>query len=87
MVLGQAASVRGNFVAALALHQESLALCRELEDREGIANSLMRQGWMSATRGDFAKAAEQYEESLQIFRDLGDREAIAWALSSLERCS
>jgi predicted ATPase len=83
MLLGYAASVKGNFVAAHTLHEESMALRRELEDREGIADSLVYQGWMSVMRGDIARAGEQFQESLQIFRDLGNREAIATALASL----
>jgi predicted ATPase/class 3 adenylate cyclase/DNA-binding CsgD family transcriptional regulator len=83
MMLGQAASVRGDFVAAFALHEESLMLRRELADRLGIADSLVHLGWTFFMRGDFAKAGEQYKKSLQIYRDLGDREAIETVLASL----
>jgi predicted ATPase/class 3 adenylate cyclase/DNA-binding CsgD family transcriptional regulator len=83
MILGEVASLRGNFAAAFALNEESLAIFKALEDREGIADALLHRARMSQRRGDYAKAIEYHEGSLELFRDLGDKEGIADVLNSL----
>ena len=80
---GELAYYQGDFPAARARHEESLAIKRELEDRSGIAASLNSLGNVAYEQGDFASAQTLYDESLSIARDLGDRRCIANSLNNL----
>jgi non-specific serine/threonine protein kinase len=69
--------------AARVLHEESLAIRRELGDRFGIATSLNSLGNVSLSQGEYLVARTLYEESLAIRRELGDRFGIATSLNNL----
>ncbi len=55
------------------LLEEHLALCRELEDRHGVARTLRTLGWVARLAGDNDTAHRLVGESLLIVRDLGDQ--------------
>jgi len=74
---------QGDFSAARALYEESLAIRRELRDRWSIANSLNNLGLVLRDQGDSAGARALLEQSLAINRELGDRWSVANSLSSL----
>jgi len=74
---------QGDQASAWALHEESLAIHRQLGDRSGIAGSLGGLGLIAAQRDDYASARALYEECLAIGRETGNRSGIAWSLSSL----
>jgi non-specific serine/threonine protein kinase len=74
---------QGDYPAARALQEESLAICRELGDRFGIASSLNSLGNVAFNHGDHPAARALLEESLAIRRELGDRFGIASSLNSL----
>jgi tetratricopeptide (TPR) repeat protein len=74
---------QGDPAAAQALHEESLAIFRELEDKPGIAGSLSSLGWVAWYQGDYGAAQALYEESLAIFRDLGVKWGVAWSVGNL----
>jgi predicted ATPase/class 3 adenylate cyclase len=81
-----AADLAGNqsdYVAASALHEESLSIFRELGDRQGIARSLNGIGLIATDQIDYVAARGLFEESLTIRRELGDRRGIAILLSNL----
>jgi predicted ATPase/class 3 adenylate cyclase len=59
--------------AARALREESLAICQELGDRQGIAFSLGGLGLLVRDQGDYAAARRLFEEALAINRALGNR--------------
>jgi predicted ATPase len=69
--------------AAGQFAEQSLAIYRELGDRDGIATSLINLGSSAAARDDSTSARALYEESLAIFRSLRNRAASAVALTSL----
>src|SRR5206468_2248739 len=71
---------QGDYEAARALHQESLAIKRELGDKGGIAASVNNLGLVADSQGDFASARALYEESLALRRELGDKWGISYAL-------
>src|SRR5207248_3906359 len=56
---------------ASAFYEESLALHRELGDREGIGNALLGLGDIARDLGDTARVRRYCEESLALFRELG----------------
>jgi predicted ATPase/DNA-binding SARP family transcriptional activator len=63
-----------------ALAEESLALCRELNDPDGIAESLCRLGWSAQRRGQYERATALGEESLALCRELDDPDGIGQSL-------
>jgi non-specific serine/threonine protein kinase len=74
---------QGDYLAARAQSQESLAIRRQLSDRRGMAASLNILGAVAIDEGDFASARALHEESLAIVRQLGNRLGIANSLSNL----
>jgi tetratricopeptide (TPR) repeat protein len=80
---GALALSQGDCAQARAVIEESLALWRELGDRQGIATTLRAVGHQVIAQGDFARAQSLYEESLVLFRELDDRHGIAVVLSNL----
>jgi tetratricopeptide (TPR) repeat protein len=80
---GNLAYMEGDYAAARALHEESLAIKRDLGDKRGIAISLNNLGSVTHTQGDYAAARSLYEESLALARELGDKRGIAGSLNNL----
>jgi non-specific serine/threonine protein kinase len=74
---------QGDYPAARALYEESLAIRREVADRLGIAASLSNLGYALLNPVDYPAARAPLEESLAICRELGDRFVSALALSNL----
>lgn len=65
------------------LHEEALALRRELGDRGGVANSLADLGTIAYEQGDYPSSRTLLTESLVMRRDLADRKGIAESLEGL----
>jgi tetratricopeptide (TPR) repeat protein len=80
---GALAHDQGDYPAARALYEESLAIRREMGDRRGIATSLSNCGIVAYEERDYPTARALYEESLAMFRELGDRRGIANSLNNL----
>ncbi|MEP6941975.1 MAG: tetratricopeptide repeat protein [Betaproteobacteria bacterium] len=80
---GAMAWQQGDFLAARALLEESLAVRRTLGDRKGTAVSLNSLGALAYDLCDYPGARAQYEESLAIRRELGDQWGIAVSLNNL----
>jgi non-specific serine/threonine protein kinase len=73
----------GDMPAATALLEESLRLCRDAGDREGIAGALMFLGLQSQDRGDYGQARALLEESLVIGRELANGAVAGYTLGHL----
>jgi tetratricopeptide (TPR) repeat protein len=73
----------GDFPAARALHEESLAIRRELGHRWGIAASLTNLADVVRKDGDHPAARALSQESLAIFRELGERQGTAGCLGEM----
>jgi DNA-binding CsgD family transcriptional regulator/tetratricopeptide (TPR) repeat protein len=73
----------GNLGRSVALLRQSLALCRELEDQEGILTNLQGLARVGFRSGQFADAEAMYLECLAISRQLNDAWGIAHALAYL----
>jgi predicted ATPase len=82
---GHLAHNLGDFTAARALFEESLALWRELGDQQGIAASLNDLGWVVLCQGDYAVARSLSQEGLALWRELGDQQGVATSLHNLGR--
>ena len=74
---------QGDYPAASALCEESLAIRRKLGDRRGIAASLNNLANVALMQGNRQSAGVLYEESLTIFRELRDRWGAAVSLNNL----
>lgn len=80
---GRLAYDQGDFGAARAYSEQSLALWRGLADPPGIADCLIGLAAISRSQSDYATAADYYEESRAIYREIGDRPGTAWAADGL----
>ncbi|HEX5690711.1 MAG TPA: tetratricopeptide repeat protein, partial [Roseiflexaceae bacterium] len=72
-----------DYATATALYSESLSICEELGDREGLAWLLNRLGWLAREQGDLETARGNLEASLALCRELDDEWGIAGALNTL----
>jgi tetratricopeptide (TPR) repeat protein len=78
---GVIASDQGDYERAVALAQESLALCRELGDKVGITHSLFILAWYKGVyQGNFEEAVKLFEEVVVLRREIGDKRGIAHSL-------
>jgi hypothetical protein len=77
------ALTQNSILQAGALSEQSLALCRELRDRRGIANSLNNLGRVSWAQDDYLTARTLHQQSLTLFSELGDKQGIAVCLEQL----
>jgi len=73
----------GNYAEAERYYDESLEIKRELDDRAGIAATLLQLGILQYLEGNYADAHRYYENSLAMARELRDRAAIATSLHQL----
>jgi predicted ATPase/class 3 adenylate cyclase/DNA-binding CsgD family transcriptional regulator len=75
---------QGDFAGAEELFGESLAMFRELGNKQGIADTLNMLGHVGCLRCKYAEARSVIEECLVLQRELGSQEeGMAWALSNL----
>jgi predicted ATPase/transcriptional regulator with XRE-family HTH domain/Tfp pilus assembly protein PilF len=80
---GNMAWQQGDYAAARTLHEESLAIRREVGDPRSIAASLANLGNVAHVLGDYAAARTLHEESLAIRRKWGDQKGISSLLGNL----
>ncbi|HLO27767.1 MAG TPA: tetratricopeptide repeat protein [Anaerolineales bacterium] len=73
---------QSDYAATVELAEESLAIYRELGDKQGIASVLIKLGNAATEAGDYATASEYLEEALTIWQELDDKHGIARALIS-----
>jgi tetratricopeptide (TPR) repeat protein len=82
---GLLAVTQGEYGRAVTLHEQALALSREVGDLQGVARGLTFQGVAAELQGDSQRAAALLEEGLARFRELDDEWNIALALRNLGR--
>ncbi len=80
---GGLAYLQGDNVSARTLLEEALDMCREIGDRQGIANALNNLGLLSLSQGDFLSARTLVGGALSVFREIGDRPGTASSLLNL----
>ena len=74
---------KGDFDRAFDYHQKSLAIKKELGNKESIARSLNNLGLVLYSKSDFDKALEYYLESLIIWEELDNKREMAKTLLNL----
>jgi ATP/maltotriose-dependent transcriptional regulator MalT len=80
---GVEALFRGDYAVARALHEESLKLFQEIDDKSGIEMALNSLGCVTLVEGDFTAAWSFHEASLALARELGNYTIIARSLDNL----
>lgn len=73
----------GQIEQAIAFYQQSLAMSREIKDRQGEANSLGNLGNAYNSLGQYEQAIAFYEQSLAISREIQDHQWEAISLGNL----
>ncbi len=63
--------------------EESLDLSKEIGDKRGIAESMLRLGNVTNSLGDFELAKNYYEESQDVYKEIGSKSGIAATTLSL----
>jgi predicted ATPase len=80
---GMLAHDQGDYTSARSLHQECLAIQRELGDKLGISVSLNNLALLADKLGDYTEARSLHQQSLEIKQALGDQRGIAYSLMNL----
>ena len=77
------ASEQGDYGRARQLMEQSIATCRALNDKRGVAVALNAFGVYARDAGELSKAASFFEQCVALWQELGDSADIARALSNL----
>ncbi|HEY9748064.1 MAG TPA: tetratricopeptide repeat protein [Allocoleopsis sp.] len=81
--LGLVYEALGQYDRAIAMHERSLELQRQLGDRQGEGAALSNLGIVSARLSRYDQALAYYQQGLQLLRSVGDREGEAATLSAI----
>jgi predicted ATPase/class 3 adenylate cyclase len=81
--IGVFAYQQGNYEAAKAVQEESLAIAREIGDKQSTGNALNGLGNVAFEQGDYEGARALFEESLAIAREIGDSQGLTIVLNNL----
>ncbi|HEX5992547.1 MAG TPA: tetratricopeptide repeat protein [Thermomicrobiales bacterium] len=80
---GVLAESQGDWGTATRLHEESLAISRQIGDAHGVAWSLNNLGVVAINQGDYTRAQALLEENLAVAEQAHDTASIATALNDL----
>jgi predicted ATPase len=78
---GYFANLQGNNAEARRYLQESLALFRSIDDKDGMGKVLGDLGIQALDQGHFERADQLFEESLRLLREAGNS---TWVVRTLE---
>lgn len=70
---------------AQALCEESQLLCQEVDDKQGLSQTLLVLGELALLRGEFTLALAHFRQSLQLRKQLEKHEDCAQSLEALAR--
>jgi predicted ATPase/transcriptional regulator with XRE-family HTH domain len=80
---GVLARHQADYAQAASLHERSLAIFRELDDKQGIASALNNLGVDFHFMDQVDRAEELYLESLEVWRALGDKDGMSRPIHNL----
>jgi non-specific serine/threonine protein kinase len=81
--LSLALARQGEYERARALQEESLALKRQVGERQAIGNSLQSLGLIARLEGNVAEAHDRFIAALRLQWEAGERLALPWTLEGL----
>ena len=82
-VIGVSFQFRQQFDLAITYYERSLAIRELLNERFGIASSLINMGSIYKERGNYAKAINYYNRSLLIYETINNNKGIASCLLNI----
>jgi predicted ATPase/DNA-binding XRE family transcriptional regulator len=82
-VAGTLAEVQGDYECAVALHEESMTMYREMGHKKGESASLRELGSVAHEQGDYERAVRLHERSLALARGFATTFGIARSLRAL----
>lgn len=82
-IAGTLSNFQAEFSKARKFTEEALALYRESDDKQGMAQCLNILASISSEQGLYESATELYEESISLRREIGDKKGIVAALTNL----
>lgn len=74
---------QGDYTQSKAIHEQSLAIFRELGNKLGIARELSDLGEIARYLGDYPEAVAMHTESLALRYEIDDKEGLAISLGQL----
>ena len=80
---GLLAMEQGDYARAVEFTTQSVALRRDLGDRQGMTEAFNTLGLVALDQGDYARAASLHEQNLAMRRDSDDQRGIAISLLNL----
>ncbi len=80
---GILASLRGDHAGAVAAHEASLLLHRELGNPLAVAAACNNVANAAIEQGNFARARELYREGIELTRAAGDQQSVGFSLLNL----
>ena len=83
--VGALAYLQADYASAETHHRDALAVWRQLDNRRGIARSLISLGSVASSRGELSTARELFADALVVARQISDRRNISMALHCLGR--
>jgi len=69
--------------AAMVAFEESVAICRAIDDKLGLSHALYALGCALMYAEEYERATEVSEESRAVAEEIGDWRRVAWAWSTL----
>ena len=75
--------IEGNLSRARKLHQESLALLREVWDLQGVGGCLFNMGLIELAQAGYSRATQLFREALNVAREADDKNIIQLAFFGL----
>ena len=78
-VAGILTMAQGDHDRAVALHEESMSVYREMGHNKGVSTSLRGLGSVAYEQGDYERAVRLHEQSLALAREFGTTFGIAWS--------
>ncbi len=81
--LGRQLSFEGHYAEAHPRLNEALAILRQIDNRQALAQALSRYGFLKYLEGDHESARVSLEEGLDVAREAGDPAMIAEILDKL----
>jgi tetratricopeptide (TPR) repeat protein len=82
-VAGILAMAQGDHDRAVALHEDSMSMYRDLGHKKGVSASLRELGFVAYERGDYDRAVRLHEQSLTLTRGFGTTFGVVWSLRAL----
>lgn len=73
----------GDYVKAMKFYDESLKLSEKINDKKGMARSLVNIGTIFEVRGEIDNAIKNFNKAAELQKEVGDKHGMAYSLINL----